>query len=93
VKIGQVFPAKWLTKKTSIEQIEQNIELLGSSVEDEWLKEWQVFKAAYQPDCEVWNFVDECHWAFGFTGYALIRDGRLVASIGGIRENKKEPNQ
>jgi hypothetical protein len=90
IQPGQEFPARWLKKKTSIQQIESEVANIGSGVEEKWLAEWANFKVRYQPEMEIWTFEDEAQWDLHLVGYAIVRGDRLVASIGGIR---KKPNQ
>ncbi len=90
IQPGQEFPTRWLKKKTSIQQIESEVANFGSGVEEKWLSEWADFKMRYRPEMEVWAFEDEAQWDLHLVGYAIVLEGRLVASIGGIR---KKPNQ
>jgi hypothetical protein len=93
IKSGREFPSRWLTKKTTIARIESEIAAIGTNVEEEWLVEWERFRASYRAELEVWEFADEWLFDASLVGYVLLKDGRLVASIGGIREKQKEPNQ
>ncbi len=94
IKPGQEFPPRWLTKKTTIAQIESEITAAGASVKEEWFAEWQTFLSKHHPEIEVWEFADEWSFDASLVGYVLIRNGRMVDSIGGIRmKEKKQPNK
>jgi hypothetical protein len=81
----QPLPESWLYEPVDLPAIED--ELASENLPDQWLLQWRSFRNRMQAGDEVWE-----HFAFEsgpedsvwecYEGYALVRDGRIIAHIG-----------
>jgi hypothetical protein len=93
LKEGTRISAQWLQKKISMQELEQRFEAERVKILPESLAEWARFQKSFSEGCEVWDIQDSAFKAEGgFTGYAIIRDGKVVDVMGAFM-TKKEPNQ
>jgi hypothetical protein len=78
-------PEDWLSEPVDVHEVEEG--LASDNMSDSWLKQWRALLRRMEPGDELWDY---CHYESGpegetddwRSGYALVRNGRIVDHIG-----------
>jgi hypothetical protein len=78
-------PEDWLCESVDVHEVEED--LARECLSDAWLRQWKAILGRMEPGDELWDY---CHYEEGpegkandcRSGYALVRDGRIIDHIG-----------
>jgi hypothetical protein len=78
-------PEDWLSEPVDVHQVEED--LAHEDRPDGWLQQWSALLRRMQPGDELWeyghsDYGPEGRDYDGRSGYAVVRDGRIVDHIG-----------